>query len=263
MSAMLVWALGGLLVVLGVVLVGASLLRRGGAAENPTLWLVSGLVMTALGVVAISAAALAGDGDSGDGGDRVAAGTRTTASPGESGPAEGDQGDDRDGGGDRAPGDARGSSGPSDDWDDSDGDPSEDDAAVVPELPACFDQHLSDEPVVAEADHRRLEEGVDQQLLVTMHAADAIALVLVESGDLLGVMRIGDQAVPADDTLHVYDVVDAACQPVAFTPQDTDDDVAQTHRTVVPLDLAGRRYEVDFLQTGLTPELDVILRRVP
>jgi hypothetical protein len=234
----IVWGLGGLLVALGAVLVAVSVLRRGGPAENRRLGVVAGLVMTGLGVVAISAAALAG-GDDGD--DAVTTGTQASESPSTSS-------DDTatDGGGGGGGGRSTSSSVP-------DGDIA---------LPDCAEQHLAAEPVVADDDHYRLDEGVNRQVILVMHAADAIALNLVDDGELLGVMRIGDQTLPVDDILHVYDVVDPSCQPVPFTPQDTDDEAAQTHRTVVPLELAGQRYEVTFFQDGIQPELDVVLRRV-
>jgi hypothetical protein len=234
----IVWGLGGLLVALGAVLVAVSVLRRGGPAESQRLGVVAGLVMTALGVVAISAAALAGGDDDGD--DAATTGTRTTESPSTS--SDDGASDDDDGGGGRS----TSSSVP-------DGD--------IP-LPDCVEQHLAAEPVVADEDHYRLDEGVSRQVIVVMHAADAIALNLVDDGELLGVMRIGDQTLPVDDILHVYDVVDPSCQAVPFTPQDTADEAAQTHRTVVPLELAGQRYEVTFFQDGIEPELDVVLRRV-
>jgi hypothetical protein len=229
----IVWASGGLLVALGVVLVLVSLLRRDGSAENQRLGVVAGLVMTGLGVVAISAAALAGDDDSDDP-DTAAAAETTTSESTSTSLDDGATGRD-----------------PSDE---------DDDRAALPE---CLEQHLATEPVVAEQDRYRLDEGVNRQVIVIMHAADGIALELHDGDELLGVMRIGDQAIPVDDTLHVFDVVDTSCQPVAFTPQDTDDEAAQTHRTVIPLDLGGRRYEVSFLQSGIEPELDVVLRRVP
>lgn len=240
----ILWGVGGLLVVLGAVLVMASLLRRGATPENQRLTVISGLVMTALGVAAISAAALAGGDDDDDAGDQVAAGGPTTSSEvGVDKP--GDEGDDGDDGGET-------------------GDTSEptDDEVGFGELPDCFDQFLAEEPVVAEENHILLDEGVNRQVVVNMHTADAIALELVEDDELLGVMRVGDQAVPVSDALHIYDVVDPSCQHIAFTPQDTDDEVADTHQTVVPLDLAGRRYEVTFVQHGIQTELDVVLRRV-
>lgn len=236
----IMWGVGGLLIALGAVLVVVSLLRRGGPADQ-RLAVVSGLVMTGLGVLAISVAALAGDDDGG--GDTATTGTEATGSSSSTSPDDGaSDGNGGDGGGGRS----TSSSVP-------DGD--------IP-LPDCAEQHLAAEPVVADEDHYRLDEGVNRQVIVVMHAADAIALNLVDGGELLGVMRIGDQTLPVDDILHVYDVVDASCQVVPFTPQDTADEAAQTHRTVVALELAGQRYEVTFFQDGIQPELDVVLRRV-
>jgi hypothetical protein len=235
----IMWGVGGLLIGLGVVLVVASLLGRGGAAENQRLWVVSGLVMTGLGVVAISAAALAGDDD--DGGDPVAATGQETSTTSSDGKGD-DSGDE-------------GSSGDDDPASDDEG---FDGGGVA--LPDCFDEYLSAEPVVAEANHLRLDEGVNRQLIPNMHQADAIALELVDGDELLGVMRVGDQAMPVSDTLHVFDAVDPSCQAVPFTPQDTDDQVADTHQTVIPLELGGRQYEVTFVQHGIQPELDVVLR---
>jgi hypothetical protein len=220
----------------------ASLLRRGAPPQNQRLTVVSGLVMTALGVVAISAAALAGGDDDDDAGDQVVAGRQTTSSEVRV-DKSGGEGDDEGGG-------TGGTSEPADD------------EPGAGELPDCFDQFLAEEPVVAEENHILLDEGVNRQVVVNMHAADAIALELVEDDELLGVMRVGDQALPVSDALHIYDVVDPSCQHLPFTPQDTDDEVADTHRTVVPLDLAGRRYEVTFVQHGIQTELDVVLRRV-
>lgn len=238
----IVWGVGGLLVVLGAVLVVVSLLRRGAPPENQRLTVISGLVMTGLGVVAISAAALAGGDDDDDSQDGVVAAEQTTSSQ-----PSADEGDEGDGG---------------DDLGSSSDDPADERPTGGSELPACFDQHLAAEPVVADSDHVLLDEGVNRQVIVTMHSADAIALELVDGDELLGVMRVGDQAIPVSDTLHVFDVVDGACQPVAFTPQDTDDQVADTHQTVIPLELGGRRYEVSFVQNGIQPELDVVMRQV-
>jgi hypothetical protein len=243
------WILGGLLVAFGCALLVAAVVQKGRSAESQRLTMLAALAMVAIGAVAVGAGALAGEDDGDDDGDPVAVGasdtTETSATAGEtSEPSGGDGGTDL---GDKP--------------DDEPGSESGEASGDVP-LPDCVEDHIAAEPRVHPEDHQQIDVGVDNRVLVAMHQFEAIALELVDGEELIAVARVGDQALPVDDTLVVHDVVDPSCAPVSFTPEATADEVAETHTTVIPLELDGRSYELTFVQHSIQPELDVILEEV-
>lgn len=249
MTAM--WILGGLLVTIGVALLVAALVQKGRSPESQRLTIVAAVAMVAIGAVAFSAGALAGDDDDGREVSADASDTTTTAA------APDDQSSD-----DASPldkdDDGTGTGSASNDGTGSDDGSS---GGETP-LPECFDDHLGRSPRVHPDDHYRLDIGVDERVLVVMHQLDAVAVELVDDDEVLGVLRVADQVMPVEDILLVHDAVDAGCEAVPYTPAETADDVAGTHTTVIPLQLAGRNYEVTFVQNGVNPELEVVLRQV-
>jgi hypothetical protein len=122
-------------------------------------------------------------------------------------------------------------------------------AASQAEPPECFEDHLAGSPVVDVEDHQRLVEGIGVEVVVVDHSEEAIALELEDADEVIGVMRVGDGGL-SDIEVLVFDLVDASCTRVPFTPQQTADEVNNTMRTVVPFQLAGRPYEVVFEQEG-------------
>jgi hypothetical protein len=127
-------------------------------------------------------------------------------------------------------------------------------------VPECFESHLTSDPVVAAEDHQRLVRDISVEVTVVAHRQDAIALELEDDGRVIGAMRIAGGGIQQID-IQVFDVVDASCAPVPFTPRQTADEVKDTRQTVVPFDLEGRGYEVVFDQTGVGPTATTTFRR--
>jgi hypothetical protein len=119
-------------------------------------------------------------------------------------------------------------------------------------VPDCFQSHLTSDPAVAPEDRQRLVRDVTVEVTVVQHRQEALALELEDDGEVVGVMRVADGGL-ATVEIQVFDVVDATCTPVRFTPQRTADEVNDTRRTVVPFTLVGRHYEVVFDQSGVGP----------
>jgi hypothetical protein len=128
------------------------------------------------------------------------------------------------------------------------------------EPPVCFEDHLAGSPVVDADDHQRLVEGISVEVVIVDHSEEAIALELEDAGEVVGVMRIGDGGLTEYEVL-VFDLVDASCTRVPFTPQQTADEVNNTRRTVVPFQLDGRAYEMVFEQEGVGPIATTTFRR--
>lgn len=144
--------------------------------------------------------------------------------------------------------------------DEDDSTTTSEEASSEAEPPGCFEDHLAGSPVVDVEDHQRLVEGISVEIVVVDHSEEAIALELEDADEVIGVMRIGDGGLTEIEVL-VFDLVDASCTRVPFTPQQTADEVNNTTRTVVPFQLEGRPYEVVFEQEGVDPIATTTFRR--
>jgi hypothetical protein len=128
------------------------------------------------------------------------------------------------------------------------------------EPPACFEEHLASDPVVDAQDHDRLVEGISIEVTIVEHSEEAIALELEDAGEVIGVLRIADGGLTQIE-VQLFDLVDATCQRVPFTPQQSSDEVNDTRQTVVPFELDGTGYEVVFDQRGVGPIATTTFRR--
>jgi hypothetical protein len=223
-----VLALAGALLVVVVLLRSPSPGQPGHAEQNRTLTVVAGLVLAALGAATLAVGVLADDDDGTE-----TAGTSSSSS---------------------SSADGAGATGAGSEATDPESSDQPSPPATRSELPACFEQHLGRDPVVQADDHVRLVEGVSVPITPTLPTA----LELATGDEVLGVVRVLHE--PLDRFVHVYDVVDAACAPVTFTPDDVLDEVERTTRTTIPLRLEDRNYELilDGVENGHT--FDAMLR---